>query len=87
MQSEAELTVNVDLVNGLEPDIVSLEKSQRKPRSLHIESYCTACGECIKRCKAEALSITAGELKLEKDKCILCSYCALACSNFALKVL
>lgn len=40
---------------------------------------CTECGVCVKRCKAEAMTIDDGRILIDMDKCILCGECILAC--------
>ncbi len=64
-------------------DIITLEG---KKRSLHIDYWCTGCGKCVERCRQKALVIRNNKAECIKDRCILCSYCASACPEWAIKV-
>lgn len=58
-----------------------------KERRLFIEDYCEGCGSCVKRCGQSALRIEDGHAAVDREKCVLCSYCAGVCPMFAIKVL
>ncbi|MGM0771436.1 MAG: 4Fe-4S dicluster domain-containing protein [Halobacteriota archaeon] len=45
---------------------------------------CTECGVCIKRCKAESITIDDGRIHIDMDKCILCGECILTCPKDAI---
>lgn len=40
---------------------------------------CTACGECIRWCPADAISFVEGKADIDKDKCIGCAECLAVC--------
>lgn len=86
MQSREEIDVNIALFENREIDSETLNKTMQKKRNLLIEDYCCGCGECIKLCGAKALSIIDGKATVNKERCVLCSYCARACKDFAIKV-
>lgn len=87
MQSIDEVRMNVAIFDDLEKGIN--EAANYKPqnmKSLNVDFWCEACGKCTERCKQGALSINEGKLNIDRDKCVLCGYCASACPVFALKV-
>lgn len=47
---------------------------------------CVGCGECIKWCSGEALTLVDGKIALSKDKCIGCGECILACPSEAIEI-
>ncbi|WP_135610947.1 4Fe-4S binding protein [Methanococcoides sp. AM1] len=49
-----------------------------------IKDTCTECGVCVKRCKANAITMEGGNLHIDMDKCILCGECILACPKDAI---
>lgn len=51
-----------------------------------IRKECTLCGECIKVCPVEAISIISKRLKIERSLCIYCLACSEACPYRALRV-
>lgn len=54
---------------------------------LHIDDWCTGCGNCVKICPAESLEIHGGKVFCLYDKCVLCGYCSSACRDFAIKII
>ncbi len=40
---------------------------------------CTACGECIRYCPAEAIALDQGKAKIDPDLCIGCAECVAVC--------
>ena len=58
----------------------------KKIRRLHIDDWCCACGECVKRCGQKALSVCGGMARCDYSQCILCGYCATVCPMWAIKV-
>jgi hypothetical protein len=40
---------------------------------------CTACGECIKYCPANAIALDRGKAKIDPDTCIGCAECVAVC--------
>ncbi|MDQ2087291.1 aldo/keto reductase [Herbivorax sp. ANBcel31] len=59
---------------------------QKKERHLHIDWWCTGCGKCVERCRQGGLYLEKGKAKVNEQKCVLCSYCASVCPEFAIKV-
>lgn len=86
MQSFEEIEMNIAIFNGEKISVEAIAAAKKKNRRLVVESWCTGCGECGKKCKAGAIFIENGKAVIDTSKCILCSYCARACKDFAIKV-
>lgn len=86
MQSIDEVIMNVKVFEGKSIPVGVREKLEERKRHLHIDWWCEGCGECVKRCKQGALSIVDKKVKVDREKCVLCSYCASVCPVFAIKV-
>jgi ferredoxin len=86
MQSREEIDMNVAIFNGEKISSEDIEYAKKKNRRLVVESWCSGCGECTRKCKAGAISVENGKAVVDTTKCILCSYCARACKEFAIKV-
>ena len=87
MQSEAEIDVNVRLVEGLPPREADLAATRREERRLMIHDYCRGCGKCVARCRQGALRLENGRCVCDQDKCVRCGYCAPVCEDFCIKVI
>lgn len=87
MDNEDELFMNIALFNAQQEEL-SKYKSKVKlyKRSIQVDPWCEGCGDCIKICPNEAITLEFSQAKIDKDKCILCGYCASACKYFCLKV-
>lgn len=86
MQSENEIDTNIDLFSGAKISKEKIRNIKNKKRKLIIEDWCTGCGSCVKRCKTGALTLKEGKAVVDSNKCLLCSYCAYDCPQFAIKV-
>ncbi len=49
-------------------------------------SRCTQCGQCVKSCQAELLSLDPYPTILNDDLCILCGHCLAVCPTGAVSV-
>jgi len=58
-----------------------------KKRHIHIEDWCTGCGECTRHCPQKASKVVDGRVIVDGDKCVLCSYCSAFCEMSAIRVL
>ncbi|MHB1484081.1 MAG: aldo/keto reductase [Saccharofermentanales bacterium] len=87
MQSRDEIDMNVTLFENRKVKDELLDKTKARKRTLKIEDWCTGCGECVKQCKSDALRIENGKACVNPADCVLCSYCARACRDFAIKVI
>ena len=87
MKTTAEVDMNISLFEGEKVPAETRNKVNAIPRTLHIESYCQGCGECVKRCSAGALSIVEGKAQVDMEACRLCGYCGPVCKEFCIKVI
>lgn len=87
VQSEAELDVDLCLVEGREPPAQALAETRREPRRLMIHDYCRGCGRCVERCRQGALRLENGKCVCDQSKCVRCGYCAPVCEEFCIKVI
>lgn len=87
MTTRAEVVANVLLAEGrpIPPGLAAQVKA--RPRRLHVEEWCEGCGECVGRCRQQALEVVDGRVRVKQQRCILCGYCAFTCRNFCLKVI
>ncbi len=86
MQSAEEVTANVCLFEGVEIPEQTRANLGKRTRRLHVDYWCNACGNCVKRCSHGAMSIVNGKAGADMDKCVLCGYCSSSCPQFAIKV-
>lgn len=86
MQSTEEIDANISF---LEKGSFSDEETKllNKNRKLHIEYWCTGCGNCVKKCPQKALRIENDKAFCDKKKCILCGYCSAYCNSLAIKII
>lgn len=86
MQSIEEIDYNVDLFLHQKENQEAYEKIHKKKRKLIVADYCIGCGNCVRRCKQEAIEVVDGRAR-PNDRCILCGYCATVCPEFCIKVI
>jgi uncharacterized protein len=86
MQSIEEVVMNVSVFNKEPVPEEIHEALAKKKRKLHIDYWCEGCGKCVERCSQGALELVEGKAVVSMDKCVLCSYCASVCPQFAIKV-
>ncbi|HHU81922.1 MAG TPA: 4Fe-4S binding protein [Firmicutes bacterium] len=87
MQSKEEIDFNYRIVGGESPISALREKVGGQPRRLFIESWCTGCGRCVKRCPFGALRLSGGKARVDFGACMACGYCSEACEILAIKIL
>lgn len=86
MQSKEEIDGDISYFeNGYIPKTIK-EKLKKKNRRLIVADYCTACGNCVRRCKQDGIKIIDNRA-VPNDQCILCGYCAIVCPEFCIKVI
>jgi len=84
-QKELELNIHIFKNKKLPP---GFNFEHLKPgKSLFIANFCKGCGECVKVCPNQALSLREGKAVVDKNLCILCGYCQPACPEFAIRLI
>jgi aryl-alcohol dehydrogenase-like predicted oxidoreductase len=87
MQSAEEVMNNVMVFEGKKiPENISLQL-KNKTRALLIDTWCTGCGSCSKKCAQKAITIEKGKAVVDPAKCVLCGYCSASCPDFCIKVI
>ncbi|MHB1042420.1 MAG: aldo/keto reductase [Eubacteriales bacterium] len=86
MCTREEVDYNVRLFSGMPVPGGLKALVKRQPRRLHIEEWCRGCGDCVKSCTSEALSINGDRVVVERSRCRLCGYCSAACPDFCIKI-
>lgn len=82
MQSTEETDMNIAAFSDNKPAVNEVLSNKR----LHIDYWCTGCGNCVKACAQQALSIVDNKALADKTKCVLCGYCSAYCPQFAIKI-
>jgi len=65
------------------------ESQSPTPEVVHRDSLCNGCGDCLKVCAPEAISLTSSDggfpIKVDREKCNNCGKCIEVCTTGALK--
>lgn len=87
MQSAEEVINNVMVFEGknIPEDISQILKN--KKRALLIDTWCTGCGSCSRKCAQKAITMENGKAVVDPSKCVLCGYCSAYCPDFCIKVI
>lgn len=92
MQSIDEIDANISIFEREAiPDALNNRLKLQK-RILMVHDWCTACGNCEKRCQLHAINvhhdpIHGSRAVVNTEKCVLCGYCSTVCPEFCLKVI
>jgi aryl-alcohol dehydrogenase-like predicted oxidoreductase len=91
MQSTDEIDANITLfTNQALPDDLKNRLSHQE-RYLMVHDWCSACGNCEKRCQQQAIKVQStghgNRAVVDHEKCVLCGYCSTVCPEFCLKVI
>jgi len=86
MASHAEIEYNTALFNGKELPEWAVVESASAERRLMIEEGCTGCGRCAERCRQKAIYLANGIAAVNHELCVRCSYCAVACPEYCIKI-
>lgn len=62
------------------------ETWQRGAQLQYIKSRCMLCGDCVKACPSEALTLTGSEVVVNRDLCTVHGKCAVVCPSEALSL-
>ncbi len=58
---------------------------QHAALTLYVGDGCTACGECVQHCPADAITLERVKAHINQDKCISCAECLAVCRFRAVK--
>lgn len=86
MKTSAEVDYNISYAEKKEVSEEIRNKVNNQARSLLIEDWCKSCGKCVLRCSQKALTLTEKGIVIDKEKCVLCGYCAGECADFCIKI-
>ena len=87
MLKPEEVEINLSIVEGHSPDYELMRKVGRTTKRLIVLSnLCEGCGNCVKNCPNEALSLVNGKLTINNSTCILCGYCVPVCPQFCIRL-
>ncbi len=87
MRTVQEVEYNTRFFSGQKVSDFIKSTVRRQPRRLHVEDWCSGCGQCIQRCPSGALSLTGGKAAADENLCVLCGYCGSVCPDFCIKVI
>ena len=87
MKSREEIDYNTALFCGNTPESGLKERLDTAERRLHIHDWCIGCGACVAACDKGALLVADGKAVVDRNKCVLCGYCAPKCKEFCIKVI
>jgi len=87
MQSRAEIDTNVAWSENRQPDRKISGLLASFPRQLLISDWCQGCGKCAARCGLKAITVVENKALVDKNKCVLCGYCAAVCRDFCIKII
>lgn len=86
MQNEDEVEMNILRFEGLNVPAELKQAALTREKRLHVDYWCEGCGRCVERCKQQAISIVGEKACADREKCVLCGYCASVCPQFAIKI-
>lgn len=86
MQSVEEVDANIGFWETCRFTPAQRQVLAGKTRRLHIDDWCEGCGSCVKVCGQGALAVKEDRAVCDHSRCVLCGYCAAACSAWAIKV-
>lgn len=87
MQSFDEVHDNINRINGVKSSDAIKNRLRKSDRKINIDSWCIRCGECVKHCSHNALTIEDDMVVVDRSKCVLCGYCSSYCKEFAIKII
>jgi predicted aldo/keto reductase-like oxidoreductase len=96
MKSSPEVECNVSLMEDRDVSKETLAQLETVPRRVNVNRFCKGCGVCLEACAQGAISVDVskanpdagkkGHAVINRDKCILCGYCAEVCPKFSIRV-
>lgn len=87
MVNQEELEINLKVFNDEKISQELLSQKIKPSKRLFIASFCEGCGNCVKTCPNNALSLKNGKAVVDHKLCILCGYCNPVCPEFAIRLI
>jgi aryl-alcohol dehydrogenase-like predicted oxidoreductase len=87
MQNILELEANVVIASNNQVSEKTHRQLLLNKKEINVEPWCIGCGKCIEKCSQGAIQLNkTGKASIDRNKCILCGYCASVCTDFCIKV-
>lgn len=86
MQNYDEIDYNVARITGDYIEDALSARLEGQTKSLQIADWCIGCGACVNKCDHKAMRLENGLATVDRDKCVMCGYCASVCPEFCIKV-
>ena len=87
MVNQEELELNLKIFNDEKIPQELLPQKIKPGKRLFISRFCEGCGNCVKTCPSNALSLKNGKAVVDHKLCILCGYCNPVCPVFAIRLI
>jgi len=87
MVNQEELEINLKIFNDEKIPQEFLSQKIKPSKRLFISRFCEGCGNCVKTCPNNALSLENGKAVVDHKLCILCGYCNPVCPMFAIRLI
>jgi len=87
MVNQEELEINLKIFNDEKIPQELLSQKIKPGKRLFISRFCEGCGNCVKTCPSNALSLKNGKAVVDHKLCILCGYCNPVCPVFAIRLI
>ena len=87
MVNQEELELNLKIFNDEDISKELLTQKIKPTKKLFISFFCKGCGNCVKACPNNALSLENGKAVVDHKLCILCGYCNPVCPEFAIRLI
>jgi predicted aldo/keto reductase-like oxidoreductase len=87
MVNQGELELNLKIFNDEKIPQELLPQKIKPSKRLFISRFCEGCGNCVKTCPSNALSLKNGKAVVDHKLCILCGYCNPVCPVFAIRLI
>ena len=57
-----------------------ISTGQSTIKSVIIKAKCVGCGDCVRSCPVQAITMVRGKAVIDAEKCIGCRLCVITCS-------
>lgn len=53
---------------------------QSPVKSIIVKAKCVGCGDCVRSCPVQAITLIKGKAVVDPEKCVGCRLCVITCS-------